>query len=170
MISAVVLNHDRRSDSTLFAATARIQIHKVNIAALVMPSGLERFWLILHNFFYSFPPACQLICNSRPLAWPALRIQAVAYTTLNRSIGFPGNAGALSCRASFKRPAAYRFHRMFPPRGSHRAARKRKSHHSAPPHCPERSCLSVTPAYCSFPQWEILAFAADVALRRRECI
>ena len=25
-------------------------------------------------------------------------------------------------------------------------------------------------AYCSFPQWEILAFAADVALRRRECI
>ena len=88
MISAVVLNHDRRSDSTLFAATARIQIHKVNIAALVMPSGLERFWLILHNFFYSFPPACQLICNSRPLAWPALRIQAVAYTTLNRSIGF----------------------------------------------------------------------------------
>lgn len=28
----------------------------------------------------------------------------------------------------------------------------------------------LPPAYCSFPQWEILAFAADVALRRRERI
>lgn len=45
----------------------------------------------------------------------------------------------------------YRFHRMFPPRGSHRAARKRKSHHSAPLHCPERSRLSVTASLLLLP-------------------
>src|SRR5699024_7326797 len=45
VLSAVVLDHDSRSDTALFTATARIQIHKVYIAAFIMPSCFERFRL-----------------------------------------------------------------------------------------------------------------------------
>ena len=46
-----------------------------------------------------------------------------------------------------------------PPRGSHRAARRRKSHHSAADLRLGRSYLSFTAGFCSL-HWEIFASAA----------
>ena len=61
----------------------------------------------------------------------------------------------------FRRLVAYQRHRLSPLRGSHRAARRRKSHHPAPALCLGRSCLSFTSGSCSYLLLVIFAFPAD---------
>lgn len=119
-ITVIVLDNNGRSDAALLGTAVRIQIHHVDIPALVHPVCGHRRILFLFlprvaNLDFSFLSVYVTVgCSHSPPYYLKQQI-AVIYSSIPFRIcpRHPRKPKTLfSCGKSFSRPAAYRIHRV----------------------------------------------------------